>query len=1169
MQKSKVAVFLMKAVFVVVTMLALPSAQSQTVTTGAIAGTVTDPAGAVIAGVKVTATDKSTGLQRTTETGEAGTYRFSLLPPSVYQLQFSVTGFKTAMAPPVTVVVTEISTVNLAMQVGQIQETVNIQADVQLVQTETATLGTVVDNLTMNEVPLTTRNYTQVLSMSPGVVSDVNNASALGKGTQDMYVNGSSNISNNFQMDGSDINNYGSSRADNFVQQAGIAIPSPDAIQEFKIQTTLYDAGYGRDAGANVDVVTKSGTNQVHGSLFEFFRNDVLNANDFFLNRNNQPRPVMKQNQFGGTLGAPIIKDRLFVFGSYQRSTQVNGLSPDSFSSNLLPPLTDDRSAAGIGAVGCTETPTFGTVQVACDGSNINPVALKLLNIKNPDGTFLIPTPQKIVNTQQGIAGFSAYSLPGHFTEDQILINTDYVVSPKHRLSERYFYARDPQVKPFSGCFFEPCTPGSGVQAEFKNYIGSLKLTSTLSSTFVNEALVNYTRNTGLLTSQSKITDQSLGIIPGDPGFPKMPVTTIFGQFSIGGNFNDDSDSAVNQMQYSDQIAWTHGKHTLRAGFQFERNQFHFNDPGPRRGILIFTSFPDFLLGLSAAQNGSTLSNVFLSDGIAGDLDKNYRANDYATFVQDDFKVSRHLTLNVGLRWEINGGVSDAHGKLSSVFPSLAQATQPTPGNPTFAGFVVPSNFPVPFPSGITKLSGKTLARTDTPLHNLGPRFGFAWQPLPSSARLVVRGGYGLFFTRTNGNAVLQTVVSQPFVSINTLTGPGASLATFQAPFNPAPTPGVFTPRSVTGPPLTADFVSEKYDSPLAQEYSLNVQYEFAPKTMLEVGYVGTRGNRLAMTRNINESLLASSSNPVNGLTTNTGANAPQRVPILGFAPNGLVSIETEGASMYNSLQVTVRRQLAHGMEFQTAYTYGKAMTNVESGGHGPAGGSQATFTGGDSNSNSPTDLRQQWGPADFDRTQRLILSYLWELPHPSNGFLGNKVLGGWAFSGVTTAQSGDALTLTDPLGGSIFGDAGTSRAELRPGLTTSQIATHGTVEQRLGGWFDTNAVCAAPDIALQICEARPTGPNAPPINTLYGNLRRGTVRGPHQFNFDMALSKRIPVGGLSEAGMVEFRSEFFNAFNHPQFSDPGLQFGTAGFGQIIGTNVAPRMIQFALKYSF
>jgi hypothetical protein len=266
---------------------------------------------------------------------------------------------------PVTVSVTETTTVNITMVLGAQQQTVEVSAAVDpLIQTESAALGTNVKGQTIRDVPLTERNYTQVLSMSPGVGADVNNAASLGKGTQDFYVNGTQNISNSFHMDGADINNYGSSRAGDFVQQAGIAIPNPDAIEEFKIQTTLYDAGYGRDAGANVEVVTKSGTNQFHGSLFEFFRNTDFDANDTFLKRAGQPRPVMLQNQFGGTFGGPIRKNKLFFFGSYQGTRQVNGLSPSSFASNTLPALTNDRTAATLGREFCGQPTAFGGATV-------------------------------------------------------------------------------------------------------------------------------------------------------------------------------------------------------------------------------------------------------------------------------------------------------------------------------------------------------------------------------------------------------------------------------------------------------------------------------------------------------------------------------------------------------------------------------------------------------------------------------------------------------------------------------------------------------------------------------------------------------------------------------------------------------------------------------------
>ena len=1118
--------------------------RAQTVSSGAISGTVTDPSGAVIAGVTITATEKATSSKRSVATDSSGGYRLSLLPPGDYHLRFEAKGFKAAVPPDVRVVVTEISTLDVQMIVGAAQETVEISATAQTVQSDNATLGTTVESRTIAELPLSTRNYTQILTMSTGVVADVSNAANLGNGTQDFYVNGSSNTSNNFQMDGSDVNNFGSGRAGTFLQQGGIPIPNPDAIQEFKIQTSLYDAGYGRGAGANVEVVTKSGGNQIHGSVFEFLRNDKLDANDFFLNQQHQPRSVMKQNQFGASFGAPIIKDKFFIFGSYQGTRQVNGLSAGSLSSNFLPPLTDDRSQATLGAQFCGQKGAQGGTAVACNGSNINPVAQKLLNVKLPNGTFLIPTPQTITKGQ----GFSAFSLPGRFTEDQFLINGDYLISAKHRLTERYFYSRAPQDVPFSQCFFVSCTPGSDQGASFRNHVGSLKLTSILSNTFVNEAMVDYSRNRGLLTSGSKITDTSLGITPGDPTFDKMPTIAINGLFSVGGNFNDDSDSTVNQYQYSDQIAWTHARHTIRAGFQFERAQFDFNDPGPRRGILDFLSFPDFLLGLSAAQNGTQFSNIFLSEGIAGSLSKAYRANNYASFVQDDFKMNSRLTLNFGLRWEINGGVSEDQGRFSSVFPSLALASNNQVAAGTLAGWVVPSNFPLSIPSGVTKLSGKTLARSGAPLHNFGPRVGFAWRPLASSNRLVLRGGYGVFYTRTNGNSVLQTVVSPPFVSFGVGVGQSNALATFQVPFNPPPAPAIFPTRTLTSG-LSANYVAENYDSPMVQQYSLDAQYEFLPKTVLEVGYVGTRGTRLADSRLTNTALLASPSSPVNGITVNTLANAGLRVPILGFAPNGLSSIESYGFSMYSGLQVTVKRQLSRGIQFQGAYTWGKNLTDVE------GVGFNSVFLGGDGNSNDPNDRHQRRGPADFDRAQRFVFTYLWEIPHPSGeSFVNRKLLSGWMLSGVTTFQSGLPVTLTDPTGGSIFGSASNSRAQLCPSFTQAQVATSGGVEARLNNYFNAAAICAPPVIG---------------DGTGYGNTGRAAFHGPHQANFDASLAKSTKVGGLNEAATLEFRTEFFNAFNHPQFANPGGVVGTASFGKIQATSVAPRLIQFGLKYTF
>src|ERR1700736_1717801 len=513
---------------------------SQTSTTGAIRGTVTDPQGAVIAGATITVTSQATAQARTVTSDSSGQFTVGLLPPEVYKISITAPGFKTEQPAPVTVIVTETARTDAKLVLGSGTEIVEVTSQAGALQVENATLGTVVDGTTIREVPVTNRNYPQVLTMSAGVAGDINNAASLGKGTQDVYVNGASSISNNFHMDGADINNFGSGRAGDFVQQAGIAIPNPDALQEFKIQTTNYDAGFGRDAGANVDVITKSGSNSIHGSLWEFLRNDIFNANDTFLKMTAPAgtvakRAVMKQNQFGGTIGGTILKDKIFFFGSYQGTRQVNGLAPTSYASNVLFPLTNDRSAAAIGRAACPSgspgnskwhpynggnySNSGSQTEVACDGSNISPVALNLLNQKIANGTYLIPTPQRIgVDTNGNPAGFSTFSIPSHYKEDQFLINTDYIFSQKHTLSQRYFYSNQPQDQPFSN---QLNTPGNGATPTFNSQVAVVKLPSALNSNFLNEALVGYIRNTGRLQTQANIPAATIGMTaPSDPRYP-------------------------------------------------------------------------------------------------------------------------------------------------------------------------------------------------------------------------------------------------------------------------------------------------------------------------------------------------------------------------------------------------------------------------------------------------------------------------------------------------------------------------------------------------------------------------------------------------------------------------------------------------------------------------
>ncbi len=470
-------------------------ALAQTSSTGALTITATDPTGAVVPGAELNVVSTATGATRTHATETNGSYTFGLLPPGTYKVTISAAGFKPVEITSVTVNVSETHTVNQALEVGTQQQAVTVTTDAQALQTETSALGDVVGSQQLNDLPLVTRNYTEILGLSPGAVMDVNNASGVGRGLQWTYVNGLGNASNNYQMDGSSITIYPNGATHDPTTYFGqVPIPDPDAIREFKVQTSLYDAGYGRNAGANVNVITKSGTNEIHGALFEFFRNTDLNANNFFANRAGQSRGPLNQNQYGGTFGGPVKKDKLFYFLSVQQTRQIDGVDSHGQSSVTLPAqLTNVRTAAALGAEFCPQnnlvnTKTFaGGVQVACDGSNINPIALNILNAKLPNGQFAIPAPQTILNPGTASAvGFSFFTVPSTFREDQAMGNIDYLISPTESLALRYFFDFARQINGFGAT--TGSLPGSGQDPLTGNHVATVRLTSSLSSTLVNEA---------------------------------------------------------------------------------------------------------------------------------------------------------------------------------------------------------------------------------------------------------------------------------------------------------------------------------------------------------------------------------------------------------------------------------------------------------------------------------------------------------------------------------------------------------------------------------------------------------------------------------------------------------------------------------------------------------
>jgi hypothetical protein len=1146
-----------------------PNALAQTGGTGALTGFVKDPSGGVIVGATVTITNDQTGQIRTEATGPNGGYTFALLTPGMYKVEFKADGFKTLEVPAANVNVTETNTLDAALVVGSVNQSVTVSETTQQIETQSATLGTVVSSTQITSIPLTTRNYTQVLSLSAGVTSDVTNAANLGAGSSQLFVNGNIYSGNNFLMDGQQTNNFGSG-TDNaeYTFYAELAIPNPDAIAEFKIQTSQYDAASGRNVGANVEVVTKSGSNSFHGAAWEFLRNTALDANSFFGNQAGLPRAVMRQNQFGADVGGPIIKNHLFFFGSYQGTRQANGLSSSSESTPFLPSQLfgvnrATATAATYGALFCNVNGGQGVNggAVACDGSNINPVALAYLQQKTPSGQYWIPNPQNA-------SGSSLFTVPSTYLEDQFLVNLDWVISPRNTLSERVFHSRDPQT--LSIDCGTTCLPGNPGVVKSNNFNGVIKLTSILTPNLVNEARSGFTHSLWNDSSFQFATPQQFGMTPLNAWLNELPEIAINGLFTLGGASSDNGHSAPTTYMVGDHLSWNHGIHTVRVGFEGEDVRFVESVAAVARGEITFASFNDFLLGQNATQNGTALagdpmSNISTSgplesESAPGGVYGSFRVRDFAAFGQDDVKLSSRLTLNLGLRWEYFGGMTDALGYVGNLNIKALNAVPVPPPGGTLAGFDVASNFPGPLPPGVTRRSTPYGQEEPMPLDNFGPRIGFAWQPLHTS-NLVVRGGWGIYYQETNGNVLFFPLNYQPPLALNVgLSNSLQPAATFQVPWPNLPPLG-FVPRVVPQTPsqVQTNAYLGPWKTPRTFDESLNIQYQFLPTWVLEVGYTGNRGEHLVMaTEAQNVPALASPTNPItnpqNGtlITTNTPGNAYLRVPWVGFGPMSVFCTCANGDSNYNGLQVSVRKQVSHGLMFQAAFTHSKTLTDF-------------VGEGGDlsADSNNPANLAQAYGPADFDRANRLIFSYNYLFPGygQGNGIAG-KALTGWSISGVTTFQSGDPLTFTDYLAGTAYygGINYSSRAEFCPGMSNADLVTPGSVKERLNQYVNSAAFCSPPVVSIG-------GPGT--TGTDYGNSGRGIMRGPGQNNFDISIAKTTRLGGLSEQSALDFRAEFFNAFNHAQFGDPSEYLNLPSLGVINSTIVAPRLIQFGVKYVF
>ena len=1135
-------------------------ASAQTSSTGALLGVVVDASGASLPDASVEIRDEDLTISRSAQCDAEGRFLFPLLPPGTYEVTAHRDGFAQAQSISANVFVTESVQLTIPMKVIGATQYIEVNASASQIQTDIS-LGREVDARTIQNLPLVTRNFTQIVNLSPGILSGVNNAGELGGGSgglsqidpsnDGIFAHGARTYDNTYEFDGIPVNDMqGSSNA-----SGGIPIPSPDAIEEFRVQTGLYDVSFGEHAGANVSLITRSGTNSVHGTAFEFFRNNLLNANDFFFNRSGEPRPDLKQNQFGLTIGGPIRRDRFYYFGSYQGTRQTNGLASGqariSCSSTIvMPPLTDDRSAKAIGAMFAGMTGQLGGVAISSDGANINPVALELLNFKLPDGSYLIPNPNS-VNTSLPLPsqGTSTLSDPCHFDEDQILANFDANLSQNSRVSLRWMLSDGAMNVTFPGNGLNGTGNVHGFPSNSDNdfRVFSASYVSFVQPQLLNEARFGYTNTLGSTSAHAPFQWSDLGVAAGAMNNENgLPSVGIVGSINLASAFPRTFDQQ--RIYFSDTLTYAHSRHWIQLGGSLSRIHDDTNIVGI--GSLVnFLSWPDFLLGLSGEQNGTNLfSNVYESIDDYGLLNRRYRSWNGSAYVGDHYRASSTFTIDTGVRYERLGQFADELGRNSSF--DISHVDQNPPPNGSVAGYLVAKNYRGSIPVGVIRADNDA-ANFGEGQNSFAPKVGFAWQPLTQAPGFALRAGYGFFLSQPTGQAFYQSVTGPPFSLGRINVGPTNAGATLEHPFSePFPTSSFFPHFPAYSPTtnLTIATVSPDFRPSLIQQFGVNWQLEFARNWLLEIGYVGTRGTHLLRLRSLNQAAFASPGNPIRGVVTNTVANIGLRVPVQGVSPDALTMVESAGTSWYNGLEASLSKRLSQGLQLLSSYTFSKSLDSDGNNINGTSAGNSLTL--GDQNS-----AQQRWGRASFNRTHRFVLSVVYELPSPPQSWA-KPVLSGWSTSGIITLQSGTALTINYANATNILGIS-EDRVQLTPRCNKSNLIKSASIERKLGGYFNSSCFTTPPIVG------------ADGIGTTFGNSSTGIADGPGQFNIDWAVMRTVKTRWPNENASLQFRAESFNALNHPQFSNPNTTYGSSAFGIISSTSVNPRVGQLAVKLIF
>lgn len=1102
-------------------------------TTGQISGTVSDQQGAVVQGASVTATNLNTNQTRSTTTNSDGVYSFQLLQAGKYSVDISGNNFKVYKAE-VTVNITQTTTLNPELSVGGVGDNV-VNVDSPLTQAETSNNGRVVSGETLRQLPLPTRNFQQLLTLSAGAQSSITNSTELGRGDATISVNGQRTTSNSVRINGIDANSIGTNSTPN------IAVPATDSIQEFIVQTSLYDASNGRNAGGNVEAITRSGTNDLHGNVYYFVRNKAFNATDPFVKTANLSRPELTRNQFGGTLGGKIIENKLFFFGSYQGTRERNAASlTNSLTFPVLPAgLTDtNRNAASLAA-------SFGLLPTF-----ISPQAVNILNARLGSGGFAIPSSGSSLTGAVGVP-FVQSGL-SRFKENQFNANLDFNFSDSHTLAAKFFVADNPTTQAnynFAGSGNGANQLiGFGGDLTIKQKLYSITDTYVFSPNLVNQFRFGFSRIRVTSVPDEPFSAASLGITSPFantyPGAPTLSINGFDSSFAFGTSTLADQSSRINAYTFGDTLSWTAGNHRFKFGGEYRQSTVKFYFNAFSRGQILYgdtftsgvrtaTAFQNFLMGIGTSLIGS------------GIFDRSFRVKDTSGFIQDDWKISKNLTINLGVRYDLFGLPVDTQGRLVNFIPSqLRVGTNAAPaGSPN--GFVQAEGGSL---AGVPTVE-KTLVPTDK--NNFAPRVGFAYR-LWGDDSIVLRGGYGFYYDKISTRYANTQLFNYPYFVLgvglvnNLAAQPSPFFRTSANPFIPLPPassfptattiPSPITALSPLGVPISGVFVDPDLQTPYIQQFNLSLQGTFAKNYLWEFGFVGNRGTHLLQVITLNQ--------PVYNPTTNTFTNPLAPSGIISANKNltgGMQQIQTTSVSKYSSLQMSLTKRFSDGLQFLASYTAGRS-TDYYSG----AAVNELTNIPGDQ-----FNWRLNRGASDFNRKHRFVLSGVYDLPslvEKSNG--AKWLLNDWQIAGVAVFQSGLPFSIIDSNGTSII-----SRANYNPAFAGGQIEGTGSTAGRLNQYFNTSA------FAFSRFGLPTFDPNSP-----YGNSPRNLIFGPGQKNVDISLIKFIPI---NERFKGEFRAEFFNAFNWVNYGQPGNVIGTTTLGRITSASSGPRTIQFAFKLGF